>query len=56
MNNNNNPPNDFQETEISKIMWVKLEDASSYIRKYNIEKINIIDKIIQIKNNYSIYL
>ena len=56
MNNNNNPPNNFQETEISKIMWVKLDNACNYIRKYNIEKINIINKIIEIKNNYSIYL
>lgn len=56
MNNNNNPSNFFQETEISKIMWVKLNHASNYIRKYNIEKINIINKLIKITNNYSIYL
>ena len=56
MNNNNDPINNFQETEISKIKWVKLEDAIKYIRAYNIEKINIINKIIDIKNNYSIYL
>lgn len=56
MNNNNLPSNRFQETEISKIEWVKIENAHKYIRSYNIEKINIIDKIIAIKNNYSIYL
>ena len=56
MNDNNNPLNKFQETEISKIKWVKLTDAINYIRPYNIEKINIIEKIIHIKNNYSIYL
>ena len=56
MNTNDEPENKFQETEISKIKWVNLEDASTYIRSYNIEKINIINKLIMIKNNYSIYL
>ena len=56
MNDNNDPINEFQETEISKIEWVKIEDSIDYIRSYNIEKINIIKKIINIKNNYSIYL
>lgn len=56
MNNNDKPSNSFQETEISKIEWVKLENAINYIRPYNVEKINIIKKIIDIKNNYSIYL
>ena len=56
MNNNDEPTNSFQETEISKIEWVKIEDSIEYIRSYNVEKINIIQKIINIKNNYSIYL
>lgn len=56
MNSNDEPENKFQETEISKIKWVNIEDASTYIRSYNIEKINIINKLIMIKNNYSIYL
>ena len=56
MNNCDTPSNCFQETEISKIEWVKLENANEYIRPYNVEKIDIIKKIINIKNNYSIYL
>ena len=56
MNNNKLPSNDFQETEISKIEWVNINNAEEYIRAYNIEKINIIKKTIDILNNYSIYL
>ncbi len=56
MNNNTLPSNNFQETEISKIEWVNINEAEKYIRSYNVEKINIIKKIIDILNNNSIYL
>tara|TARA_A100001015_G_scaffold292181_1_gene367228 strand:+ start:1545 stop:2387 length:843 start_codon:yes stop_codon:yes gene_type:complete len=56
MNNNDNPKNQFQETEISEIKWVRLEQADTYIRSYNIEKRNIIEQVLKITENYQICL
>lgn len=54
MNNSDDPKNPFQETEISQVKWVQLEDAIGYIRGYNIEKRHVIDRVIRITSNYSI--
>jgi 8-oxo-dGTP pyrophosphatase MutT (NUDIX family) len=54
MNNSDDPKNPFQETEISQVKWVQLEDAIGYIRGYNIEKRDVIDRVIRITSNYSI--
>tara|TARA_B110000503_G_C7150151_1_gene414818 strand:- start:1496 stop:2329 length:834 start_codon:yes stop_codon:yes gene_type:complete len=54
MNNSDDPKNPFQETEISQVKWVQLEDAIGYIRGYNIEKRNVIERVIRITSNYSI--
>ena len=54
MNNSDDPKNPFQETEISQVKWVQLEDAIGYIRGYNIEKRNVIERVIRITSNYYI--
>ena len=54
MNNSDDPKNPFQETEISQVKWVQLEDAIGYIRGYNIEKRDVIERVIRITSNYSI--
>ena len=54
MNNSDDPKNPFQETEISQVKWVQLEDANGYIRGYNIEKRDVIERVIRITSNYSI--
>ena len=50
------PNRQFQETEISKIEWVDIDKCTSYIREYNIEKIEIIEKVKRILKNNVIYL
>ena len=47
--------NIFQKMEISKVAWFKPEECRAHIRYYNYEKLNILDKIIYIFNNYTIY-
>ena len=56
MDSYNGPENQFQETEISQIKWVRLEDADEYIRPYNVEKKKVIEKLLAIKRDYSILL
>ena len=55
MDNNVLPTSKFQETEISKVSWININDAEKYIRKYNIEKLKIVEKlqkILKINNLY----
>lgn len=53
--NNIPPSNIFQKMEISKIAWFTPEECKQHIRKYNYEKINMLEKIIYIFNQYTIY-
>jgi len=48
-------PTIFQKMEISKVAWFSPEECKKHIRKYNYEKINILDKITHIFNHYNIY-
>ena len=55
--NNNNPPEDmFQLYEISKIEWVNIELAESYIRDYNTEKKNILVDLNNLLKTYKLYI
>lgn len=56
MNECINPEREFQETEISKVEWVDIDKCKSYIREYNIEKIEIIEKVKKILKKNVIYL
>jgi len=56
IDNNKKPENDFQKTEISAMEWIDINNCNKYIRDYSIEKINIINKIKFILNNYKIFI
>ena len=56
MDNNIEPKNEFQTNEINEIKWVNLNDVNSYIRDYNIEKIKLIDELINILKTYKLYI
>ena len=50
------PDNIFQTHEISKIEWVNIDKCESYIRDYNIEKIEIINSIKKLLKTYKLYV
>ena len=52
---NAEPENDFQETEISRIEWVDIDKAATYFRDYNIEKIDLMNKVSHIVKNYNLF-
>ena len=43
-------------TQISKIEWVDINKCASYIREYNVEKIQIIEKLQSILKNNTVYV
>lgn len=45
----------FQKTEVSEINWLNFEDCIKNIRYYNIEKIEILNKINYVLLNYRLY-
>lgn len=47
--------NKFQETEVSEVKWLKLEEAIQKIRPYNLEKINILNKVNKVLKEYRLY-
>ena len=56
IDNNKNPINQFQKTEISDVELVNINNCENYIRDYSIEKINIINKIKTIIERYNIFV
>ena len=56
MESNIVPKNHFQLSEIDKIEWVNVENISSKFRYNNYEKIKIINILLNILNNYKIYI
>tara|TARA_Y100000992_G_scaffold302444_1_gene276637 strand:+ start:16586 stop:17389 length:804 start_codon:yes stop_codon:yes gene_type:complete len=56
MDNNIEPENEFQTNEINEIKWIKLQDINKYIRDYNIEKIKLLDELINILKTYKLYI
>jgi ADP-ribose pyrophosphatase YjhB (NUDIX family) len=50
------PEGIFQTHEISKIEWVNIDDCNSYIRDYNVEKIEIINSIKNLLKTYKLYV
>ena len=53
--NNLNPITNYQETEVSCIVWKSLEDTINYIREYNLEKIYLIEQVNKILSRYNLY-
>jgi ADP-ribose pyrophosphatase YjhB (NUDIX family) len=55
LNNNEAPTNEFQESEVGKIEWLSYNDCISCIRPYNLEKLNMLEKINNIIHQYRLY-
>ena len=50
------PKNKFQETEVSSLIWTTFDNATSMIRDYNLEKIQLINNVNEIFTKYSLYI
>ena len=53
---NNININKYQESEVSSVKWVSLNDIDNYIRGYNLEKKNILLKVQNLLEKYSLIL
>ena len=49
-----NSSSGFQESEVSKMKWLNLEDCIKLIRPYNFERIQIIKNIDKVLHKYSL--
>ena len=47
--------NTFQETEVSEVKWLNYTECIDKIRPYNLEKINILNKVNKVLQEYSLY-
>ena len=47
--------NNFQKTEVSKIEWKTYNECINYIRPYNLEKVDLIQRVDNILNSYSFF-
>lgn len=56
MYNNDEPEHNFQIYEISKIEWVSINNASNYIREYNVEKKKILLELNKLLETYKLYI
>ena len=45
----------FQKTEVSKIDWKTFNECRDYIRPYNLEKVDLLERVDNILNSYSFY-
>jgi 8-oxo-dGTP pyrophosphatase MutT (NUDIX family) len=53
--NNINPENNYQETEVSSVSWKSLDESIKCIREYNLEKIYLIKQVNKILLRYNLY-
>jgi 8-oxo-dGTP pyrophosphatase MutT (NUDIX family) len=49
------PTNIFQEAEVSEVKWLNYTECIERIRPYNLEKINILDKVNKVLQQYRLY-
>lgn len=52
MAKDNNPINNFQKTEVSKVDWFSFEESLNMIRPYNLERIDTLKKVDKILKKY----
>jgi len=45
----------FQKTEVSKIEWKTFNECRHYIRPYNLEKVDLLERVDNILNSYCFY-
>jgi len=55
MTNNTLDIQDYQKSEVKNIKWMSFDECLKYIRPYNLEKINIIEKINKVLQEYRLY-
>ena len=55
MTNNTLDIQDYQKSEVKNIKWMSFDECLNYIRPYNLEKINIIEKINKVLQEYRLY-
>ena len=55
MINNTLDIQDYQKSEVKNIKWMSFDECLNYIRPYNLEKINIIEKINKVLQEYRLY-
>ena len=56
INSNEEPKNNFQTCEISKVKWVNIDTINQYFRNYNIEKIKLINIINKLLKSNKLYI
>jgi len=56
MSDNVASPSMFQETEVSAIEWLTYNEAVEKIRPYNVEKIEILERVDKLLREYRIYV
>jgi len=55
IDSNIQPTHTFQETEVSEMKWFNFEECLQHFRPYNLEKINILNKLNHVLQDYSLY-
>lgn len=45
----------YQETEVSEMKWMQLDECNAKIRPYNLEKISILNKVNNVLQRYRLY-
>ncbi len=56
INYNEEPLNNFQTSEVSKIEWVNIDNANTYFRKYNVEKNNLLIQLNNLLKTNKLYI
>jgi ADP-ribose pyrophosphatase YjhB (NUDIX family) len=49
------PTKSFQKTEVSKVEWKSFDNCMSSIRKYNLEKFDLLERVNMILSRYKLY-
>ncbi len=56
LDNLNNSDTEFQRSEVSKVEWKSYEDVCQMIRPYNLEKIDVINRVNKVLSNFRLYM
>ena len=56
LDNLNNSETEFQKSEVSKVEWKPHADVCEMIRPYNIEKIDVINRVNKVLSNFRLYM
>ena len=56
LDNLNNSETEFQKSEVSKVEWKPHAEVCEMIRPYNIEKIDVINRVNKVLSNFRLYM